>query len=98
MLDHLIERIAFLFAIKGKTILQSRRGSPSVVRARQIVMYLAHVALQLSVSDVAALLNRDRTSVVHALRIIEDARDDGAIDVFLEHLEKGLRRERAQQP
>ena len=79
-----------MFAVKAKTVRDSRRGAPSVVRVRQIVMYLAHVALGLSFGEIAELLGRDRTSVVHACRIIEDQRDDRAFDVLLEQLEHSL--------
>jgi hypothetical protein len=64
----------------------SRRTRP-VAFARQSAMYLAHVTLGLSYSATGRLFDRDRTTAAHACRLVEDRRDDLAIDLVLLTLE-----------
>ena len=64
----------------------SRRAA-AVAFARQSAMYLAHVALGLSYSAVGALFRRDRTTAAYACQLVEDRRDDPAIDRLLQTLE-----------
>src|SRR5882757_6457100 len=59
--------------------------------ARQVAMYLAHVAWGLTLTDVGHLFSRDRTTVAHACGLIEDSRDDPMLDRSLELLEGVLR-------
>ena len=67
------------------------RDRQEVAFARQVSMYLAHVAYQLSYTEVARSFGRDRTTVHHACAVIEDAREDGsAFDVLLDTLEERL--------
>lgn len=94
LLAALTLRVSSIFAVNAEAVSKYRRGSPSVVRVRQIVMYLAHIALGLSPVEVALVLNRDRSSVKLALRVIEDGRDDPAFDQFLACLEASLDIER----
>lgn len=86
----LTQRIAALFAIGTHAIHARRRGSPTIVKARQTIIYLAHIALGLDVMEIADALNRDRSSVALALKTIEDARDDPAFDALLDCLEKTI--------
>ena len=50
-------------------------------------MYLAHVALGITMRDVGGLFSRDRTTVAHACSVIEDRRDEPSFDRALELLE-----------
>jgi chromosomal replication initiation ATPase DnaA len=68
-----------------------RRGSPRVVLARQIAMYLAHVTLSERLGTVGAHFGRDRSTVGHACARIEEERDDPALDETLAALEGALR-------
>ncbi len=43
-------------------------------------MYVAHVILQMSMSDIGRGFGRDRTTVIHACHLIEDLRDDEDFD------------------
>jgi len=61
--------------------------SPRVTRARHVAMYLAHVIFGLSFGAVAAGFGRDRKTVMHAVRLIEDARDNPTFDAALANLE-----------
>lgn len=66
------------------------RGRAPVALARQVAMYLAHVALGLNYSATGRLFDRDRTTVAHACRIVEDRRDDPYTDDLLCALEFAL--------
>jgi len=52
------------------------RGSQRAAFARQVAMYLAHVAFGLSFETIGRAFGRDRTTVAHACRVVEDSRDD----------------------
>ncbi len=55
--------------------------------ARQGAMYLAHVAFSLSYTEVGRGFGRDRTTVAHACRLVEERRDEPAVDAVLGSLE-----------
>lgn len=55
---------------------------------RQIAMYVCHVVLQLSLTDIGAAFGRDRTTVGHACRITEDRRDERGYDEFVAAVER----------
>ncbi|GIL03310.1 MAG: hypothetical protein BroJett030_32090 [Alphaproteobacteria bacterium] len=69
-------------------ILGLSRGTANVARARHIAMYLLHTSLSIPYGDVGARFSRDRTTVSHACRIVEDLRDDPALDAFIARLEE----------
>ncbi len=66
------------------------RGRKSIALARQTAMYLAHVAFGLSLTRVGMCFGRDRTTVRHACALIEDRRDDPALEFGLAALEAAL--------
>ena len=68
-------------------ILANDRGRSDEARSRQITMYLLHTSLSLSFTEIADALHRDRTTVSHACRLIEDGRDNGALNAMLCELE-----------
>lgn len=68
----------------------TRRRAP-VAHARQIAMYLMHVAFGFSLSAVGRHFGRDRTTAAHACRQIEDRRDDQDFDLLLDRLEYAVR-------
>ena len=67
-----------------------KRGTAPAAFARSAAMYLAHVCLGISLSEIGAHFGRDRTTVGHACRRIEDARDDERFDRVLTCLESTL--------
>jgi chromosomal replication initiation ATPase DnaA len=67
----------------------TRRQAP-VAFARQVAMYVAHVDLGLSLTHVGRLFRRDRTTAAHACRVVEDRRDDPAIDGRLATIEAAV--------
>jgi len=54
-------------------------------------MYLSHVVLGLTLTEVGQVFARDRTTVAYACSRVEDLRDDLAFDRSLELLESVLR-------
>lgn len=73
-------------------ILGERRGSAEMAFARQVAMYLCHVAFELSLARVAVAFRRDRSTVAHACHTIEDRRDEERFDHWIAGLEAMLRK------
>ncbi|RFC65203.1 chromosomal replication initiator DnaA [Fulvimarina endophytica] len=73
--------------VEIEDIAAPNRSSAHVCEARHIAMYLAHVVFQVSLIRSGAAFGRDRTSVSHAVRRIEDGRDDPRFDARIERLE-----------
>ena len=64
---------------------------PRAALARQIAMYLGHVVLGMTVTQIASAFDRERSTVFHALRHVEDLRDDAELDRTLLYLESLVR-------
>ena len=75
------------FAIPVPDIASPSRAVAPVCEARHVAMYLSHVVFQVPLTAIAAAFGRDRTSVAHAVRRIEDRRDDRAFEATLCRLE-----------
>lgn len=83
-----IERaVAHVFTVAMPDLARARRGKAPVALARQVAMYLTHVGVGLSLTDVGRLFARDRTTVAHACAVVEDRRDEPAFDCALQCLE-----------
>jgi chromosomal replication initiation ATPase DnaA len=78
----------------GELRAASRRRAP-VALARQSAMYLAHVTLGLTFTEVGRAFGRDRTTAAHACRKIEDRRTELRLDTALAELEHALKRDLA---
>lgn len=86
----LVEHCVFsVFRIPALALRSRGRAAP-ISLARQMAMYLAHVAFRLSFTEVGQLFDRDRTTVAHACGVIEDLRDDRNIDRALTILAAAL--------
>ncbi|MBL1406849.1 MAG: hypothetical protein COC00_012760 [Rhizobiales bacterium] len=68
-------------------IKRSNRGKTNICVARQVVMYLLHTSMSCSYCEVAMFLSRDRTTVSHGCRLIEDMRDDENFDKVITNME-----------
>ena len=71
---------AYAFGADGADMMCATRGAAHAAFVRQAAMYLAHVAFEMSLSRVAYAFERDRSTVAHACRVIEDKRDDEEFD------------------
>ena len=78
---------AAAFAVPVGELNSATRRSAYVAFARQSAMYLAHVTFGLNYSEVARAFGRDRTTAAHACQLIEERRDDPAVDAVLGSLE-----------
>jgi chromosomal replication initiation ATPase DnaA len=85
------QAVAYAFGERVEEIAAPTRRNRRAARARQTAMYLAHVAFGMSLGRVANAFGRDRSTVAHACRIIEDHREDDDFDDHLDRLEEFLR-------
>jgi len=87
----IIQAVASAFGISERELRASTRRGAAVSFARQVAMYLAHVACGYSLTEVGILFHRDRTTAAYACRKIEDCRDDPDFDFCLDCLESAVR-------
>jgi DnaA-like protein len=87
VIEHVVSQV---FGVTHNDLSIKSRGKAHVALARQVAMYLTHVALQLTFTEVGLLFGRDRTTVAHACKLVEDRRDDPAFDRALDLLEWAL--------
>ncbi len=66
------------------------RGAAPIARARQLAVYLHHVAFGASLSACARHFGRDRATVRHACAVIENLRDNPLFDRSTAHLERAV--------
>ncbi len=85
------QAVASAYGICEMELRASTRRRATVAFARQVAMYLAHVACGYSLTEVGILFQRDRTTAAHACRKIEDCRDDPDLDFCLDCLESAVR-------
>jgi hypothetical protein len=84
----LFQAVEAAFDIGHDDLCAATRGRCGAARARQTGMYLARVALGMTLSQAGNLFGRDRTTAAHACRVVEDARDDRAFDALLVGMER----------
>lgn len=83
--------------VNPEDIIGDSRGSAQVAFARQVAAYLCHTAFEWSLSRVAMVFGRDRSTVAHACHVIEDRRDEPQFDLWISALETSLREAPAPQ-
>ena len=90
--------VAFITSLVGlatdmpaRDILARSRSTQAATRARQMAIYLAHVTLSWPLARVAQAFGRDRTTASHAVRAVEDLRDDPLLDARLTEMEACIR-------
>jgi chromosomal replication initiation ATPase DnaA len=81
------QMIAAVLDVPYGEIASMARGGSRAAFARQCSMYVAHVTLGLSCSEIGRAFGRDRTTAAYACRRVEDRREDPAIDALLASLE-----------
>lgn len=79
------------FDIDEVMLRQPSRGEARIALARQVAMYMAHIACGMTKAEAGRLFERDRTTVHHACLVIEQRRDDDSFDLALDHLERVIR-------
>lgn len=86
--DGMIDILSVCFSIPSREIRQIGRNATAISRVRQIGMYVCHVAIGMTMQDVAFGFMRDRSTVVHACHLIEDMRDDSEFDTIVSTIER----------
>ena len=79
---------AEMVMLVGERVPLRRDRRRTSCHVRQISMYVCHVVLQISLTDIGYSFGRDRTTVSHACNVVEDRRDDRAFDDFIAALER----------
>jgi len=79
---------AEMLMLVGDRVQMRRDRRRSSCHVRQIAMYVSHVVLQISLTDIGQVFGRDRTTVSHACNVVEDRRDDVAFDDFVAAVER----------
>lgn len=82
------QMVAELLVLLGNRVLLRRDRRRHACHVRQIAMYVCHVALRISLSEIGEAFGRDRTTVGHACHVVEDRRDDDAFDDFVAAVER----------
>jgi chromosomal replication initiation ATPase DnaA len=82
---------SYALGVPQHEIVDDARGSAAVAFARQVAMYLCHVAFELSLARVAVAFARDRSTVAYACHLVEDRRDEPQFDLWISGLETMLR-------
>lgn len=77
-----------MLTLTGPRVVAERDRRFAASHVQQIAMYVCHVALQLTMADVAQGFGRDRTTVGHACARVEDRRDDRAFDDLVGAVER----------
>jgi chromosomal replication initiation ATPase DnaA len=81
------EAAAAAFAVSTRDLYAARRGRADIAFARQTAMYLGHTVFGLSFTALGRCFRRDRTTAAHACQLVEDRREDPAIDALVAMLE-----------
>ena len=89
--DFIFSTVSTVFGVEPLVLQQPSRGRARAALARQVAMYLAHVACGLSLTAVGRIFGRDRSTVSHACRRIEDAREAAIFDEAVAMLERSVR-------
>lgn len=76
--------------VSAENLLKSERGEANISRARQVAVYLMHTSLSLTYGDVSRIYGRDRTTIAHSCRVVEDLRDDPEFDAWIAELEAAV--------
>lgn len=83
--------VAYALGLRLEDVLSPERGSHAHAKARHIAMYLTYAGCGMSLARVARAFHRDRSTVAHGCRAIEECREDPDFDIWIEQLAEGLR-------
>lgn len=81
---------AIEFGVPELNLSRPEQRAPLIDFARQVAMYLASCTFGMTMTRIGELFGRDRTTVSHAVRVIEDSRTDPVFDAKLTRLERWL--------
>lgn len=72
---------------RAEHVAGNERRDMRTVFARQVAMYLASVAFDMSLGRVSRAFGRDRSTVRYACQVMEDRRENAGFDQWMETLE-----------
>ena len=85
-----VKLVSVLDRVPVRDLHRVSRGKAVVCLSRQKAMYLIHTVFSSPYHKVAEFFSRDRTTIAHACRLVEDMRDDEDFDKQLEAMENLL--------
>lgn len=77
-----------IISLTGPKGADARDERFALSHVQQIAMYVCHVGLRLTMTDIARGFGRDRTTVGYACARVEDRRDDHAFDILVGAVER----------
>ncbi len=86
-----VAAVSLEFGISDTNLVSPEKAGRHLRFARQVAMYLAHIVYELNHTQIGRLFSKDRSTVSHACKVIEDSREDGVFDMKLIRLENFLR-------
>jgi CO dehydrogenase/acetyl-CoA synthase alpha subunit len=97
--DRLSRRAVYACALVARAchvpitaITSTSRNSAAASEARMLVMYLLHTVTRYNLTEIATVFDRDRTTVGHAVKTVEDSRDNLIFDWLVRRIESAFRR------
>jgi chromosomal replication initiation ATPase DnaA len=85
-MDMAVAMVAGALDVTVEEVMGDARAARAVL-ARQVAMYVAAVGFGMSYGRVAAAIGRDRSTVAHACKLVEDRREDAQFDRWIDALE-----------
>jgi len=86
-----IAAVALEFGVTEPDLIDPPKATPHLRFTRQIAMYLINTVYELNPSHIARIFSKDRSTVTHAFKVIEECREDPVLDMKIIHLENFLR-------
>ena len=85
-----VAAVAMEFAVPELSLDRPDQRDPIIDFARQVAMYLVSSLFGMTMTRIGELFGRDRSTVSHALRVVEDGRTDPVFDSKIDRLELWL--------
>ncbi len=82
-----IATVSAVSCISSQEIQAVTRSTADIAIARQTAMYLAHTKFGITFTEIGIQFNRDRSTVAHGCRLIEDKRDSILFDQQVSRME-----------
>ena len=84
------QMLASYAKVPADRLLMRGRVDVKACRARQVAIYLLHTSLSLSYAEISHVYRRDRTTIAHSCKVIEDLRDEPAFDEWISGMEEAI--------
>ncbi|WP_244481192.1 helix-turn-helix domain-containing protein [Rhizobium sp. Leaf371] len=85
MVAEVVEELTMMVGDRPQLRRDRRR---MMVHVRQIAMYVSHVVLQVTLTDIGIAFGRDRSTVSYSCHVVEDRRDAADFDDFVSTIER----------